>query len=86
MVKWIYYEYTFEVAGYQFGFVDRETGPGAPYFPPVTVAELGPLGSHNAPLSAPACWAIVLFGPPLLAIIAAAFVKRSRVKRRKALS
>jgi hypothetical protein len=61
-------DYSFSVGGSRIGFVDRDcAGYGRTWSD--TYAELGPLGSHEMPVSAATCWGIVV----LLLIVILAF-------------
>jgi hypothetical protein len=53
-------DHTFRIGANRIGFVDRDcSGYGRTWSD--TYAELGPLGSHEMPLSAETCWGVVVF-------------------------
>jgi hypothetical protein len=68
-------DYTVNLAGYRFGFVDVEIdGQGMRWTQ--TYADLGPLGRHNVPFSAKEGWAITIVAPLLLLFVALSLARR----------
>ena len=78
-------DYTFRVGGNRFGFVDRDcAGYGRTWSD--THAELGPLGSHEMPVSAATCWGIVVLILIVIVALPAMFAGRRMKGARRRLT
>jgi hypothetical protein len=70
-------DYTFRLKSHRIGFVDRDCeGYGRTWSD--TYAELGPLGSHEMPISAATCCGIVVFIQIMIVALPAMFAGRPK--------